>query len=206
MAASYTHAYIYLIREREFLLLNQPIYKIGRSEQHANRVIKRIATGYKKGSEIVLVLHTPLTMYKDVESVLKHMFCDRFKKHDDGTEYFEGDPIQMMRIINDVVCHSWSITSEPTISNLQRCLALWKLKLGGHRAYTEQNEALATSCIEKFQQSGLAVVEQFIEQMKRDRTDSCSHNKKIEADIESKILEKQQEIASAVRNLLRIGQ
>ena len=78
--AAYTDAYIYLIREREFLLLDQPVYKIGRSEQHADRTVQRIAKGYKKGSETLLTLRIPLGLYKDVESILKAMLWERFNK------------------------------------------------------------------------------------------------------------------------------
>lgn len=105
---NYTHAYIYLIREREFLLRNEQVFKIGRSAQFADRVIKRVATGYKKGSEIWLTIRCPILLYKEVESSLKSTFCHRFEKHGDGSEYFKGSPLDMIKLITDVVHNSWS--------------------------------------------------------------------------------------------------
>lgn len=111
---TYTHAYIYLIREREFIRLNEPVFKIGRGAQNADRVVKRVATGYKKGSEIWLTIRCPITLYKNVETSLKSMFCERFQKHGDGSEYFSGDPTRMIQIITDVVHNSWlQVETEP---------------------------------------------------------------------------------------------
>lgn len=105
---TYTHAYIYLIREREFLLRNEPVFKIGRGAQDADRIIKRVATGYKKGSEIWLTIRCPISTYKEVETSLKSTFRQRFQTHGDGSEYFEGDPTEMTQLISDTVNKSWS--------------------------------------------------------------------------------------------------
>ena len=103
-----THAYIYLIREREFLLRNEPVFKIGRGAQEADRVINRLAKGYKKGSEIWLAIRCPIADYKEVECALKSVFRERFTKHGDGSEYFIGDPTEMTKLITEVVHKSWS--------------------------------------------------------------------------------------------------
>ena len=105
---TYTHAYIYLIREREFLLRNEPVYKIGRGAQNADRIVKRVATGYKKGSEIWLAMRCPIATYKNVETSLKSIFGERFEKHGDGSEYFMGNPAEMVELITKIVNKSWS--------------------------------------------------------------------------------------------------
>ena len=105
---TYTHAYIYLIREREFLLRNEPVFKIGRGEQDADRIVKRVATGYKKGSEIWLTTRCPISLYKQAENTLKNTFRERFTEHGDGSEYFSGDPTEMVKIISSVVENCWS--------------------------------------------------------------------------------------------------
>lgn len=104
---TYTHAYIYLIREREFLLRDEPVFKIGRGAQDADRIVKRVATGYKKGSEIWLAIRCALSVYKEVENGLKTTFRERFEKHGDGSEYFIGDPTAMVQLITTVVNDSW---------------------------------------------------------------------------------------------------
>lgn len=104
---TYTHAYIYLIREREFLLRAEPVFKLGRGAQNPDRVIKRIAKGYKKGSEIWLTIRCPIYFYKDVETSLIKTFRQRFEKYRDGNEYFSGDPLEMMKVITDAVQDSW---------------------------------------------------------------------------------------------------
>lgn len=114
---TYTHAYIYLIREREFLLRNEPVYKIGRGEQDADRVIKRVAKGYKKGSEIWLTIRCPILQYKDVETSLKNTFRQRFSTHGDGSEYFQGNPREMIKIITEVVNDSWSTDEVLSLKN-----------------------------------------------------------------------------------------
>lgn len=49
-----------------------------------------------------------MSAYKDVEKVLKSTFRDKFKVHTDGSEYFEGDPTTMIKLITQIVHTSWS--------------------------------------------------------------------------------------------------
>lgn len=83
-----TVGYIYLLREREFLHNNLPVYKVGMTNQVANTRVKRLEH-YKKGSEIVLLTQIALKAI--------------FRRHSDGCEYFEGDKLRMTTIIQDIV-------------------------------------------------------------------------------------------------------
>jgi hypothetical protein len=90
--------YIYLIREREFIRLNEDTYKIGRTSQiPSNRLI-----AYPKGSEILFV-RTVLDS-KLIESVIKKQFANEFiKRKEYGNEYFSGDMNNMIRKINIII-------------------------------------------------------------------------------------------------------
>ena len=141
---NYTHAYIYLIREREFLVRDEPVFKIGRGEQDADRVVKRVATGYKKGSEIWLTIRCPISLYKQVESTLKSTFRDRFTQHGDGSEYFSGDPTEMIQIITRVVHNAWSELAvqqtEQGNSGVQTIINTIKQNLAEHRAFVQEEQ------------------------------------------------------------------
>ena len=91
-------SYIYLLREREFLRLNENVYKIGKTEQEPN---SRLA-GYPKGSEIILFINTIdcHTTEAKILDIFKNIFVQRI---DIGVEYFEGDKNYMVRIICDVI-------------------------------------------------------------------------------------------------------
>lgn len=144
---TYTHAYIYLIREREFLLRNEPVYKIGRGEQDADRVIKRVAKGYKKGSEIWLTIRCPILQYKDVETSLKNTFRQRFSTHGDGSEYFQGNPREMIKIITEVVNDSWSTDERRQAKNESIAQALKEINLHRNKVsmLEQQLQLLVTS-------------------------------------------------------------
>lgn len=94
--------YIYLIREREFLLLNQNIYKFGKTVQFPNNVIDRVKH-YKKGSEICLIIHCDHKEVDIIETSIKQSFRTKFIQHPDGHEFFEGDVDEMERIILDII-------------------------------------------------------------------------------------------------------
>jgi hypothetical protein len=96
-------SYIYLLRTREFLTLDKEIYKVGRTTQQANNTIRRL-TQYTKGSEIVMVLDVPKEKnVVAVETDIKRKFSEIFIKHDDGTEWFQGDVREMKKIIWQLV-------------------------------------------------------------------------------------------------------
>ena len=86
---------IYLLQTREFIQLNQPVYKIGRTNQPLEKRFKQ----YPKGSKL---LHNN-TCYNSVntETILLRYFKEQFKhRRDIGKEYFEGDPTKMIEIID----------------------------------------------------------------------------------------------------------
>lgn len=91
-------SYIYLLREREFLRLNENIYKIGKTEQEPNNRL----SGYPKGTEVILFINTDNchTMEDKLIYIFKNIFIQRT---DIGKEYFEGDKDYMVKIICDVI-------------------------------------------------------------------------------------------------------
>lgn len=91
-------SYIYLIREREFINKNEPVYKVGRTTQERGLTIERFKA-YKKGSEIIFLKSVCTTKVNSMENVIKTLFNEKFKKHNDGTEYFIGSPDEMCKII-----------------------------------------------------------------------------------------------------------
>jgi hypothetical protein len=97
------HAYIYLIQEREFYESNRSIYKVGRTCQQADNIIGRLKSGYKKGSLIYGLILCSSKHVNKIELTIKRAFAKKFIKHADGTEYFIGDPWNMLDIIYDTV-------------------------------------------------------------------------------------------------------
>lgn len=94
--------YIYLIREREFFLRKEDVYKIGMTIQAVTQRIRRL-DDYKKGSELILVAKCSAADVAAIERDLKRDFAAVFQRHSDGTEYFVGDPQMMARMINAAV-------------------------------------------------------------------------------------------------------
>jgi len=86
---------IYLLRTREFIQLNQPVYKMGRTDQPLEKRMK----GYPKGSQLLysdICCHTVNT-----ETIILRYFKTQFiHRKDIGKEYFEGDPNKMIEIIS----------------------------------------------------------------------------------------------------------
>ena len=77
--------YNYIIREREFIRMNEEVYKVGKCEDMSKRLKQ-----YPKGSELV-----KYATVKD-RHMSESLMIDDFKKHfkhrkDIGNEYFEGD-------------------------------------------------------------------------------------------------------------------
>lgn len=85
---------IYLLQTREFIQLNQPVYKMGRTDQPLEKRLK----GYPKGSKVLysdVCCHTVNT-----ETIILRYFRTEFiHRKDIGKEYFEGDPNKMIEII-----------------------------------------------------------------------------------------------------------
>lgn len=86
--------YIYLIRPREFLRLNESTYKIGKTTQHPNN---RLGT-YPLGSEICVVFS--VTDCHEMEKRLIRRFKQLFiHRKDYGAEYFTGSVYHMKMVI-----------------------------------------------------------------------------------------------------------
>lgn len=92
------NSYIYLIREREFITSKNEIYKIGRTTQEKSLRINRF-NAYKKGSEIILLKEVSNDYVIEIESKLIKQFNEKFIRHIDGTEYFEGNKNEMTQLI-----------------------------------------------------------------------------------------------------------
>lgn len=93
--------YIYLLIEREFISLNKPIYKIGRTNQSNNLRLKH----YPKGS--ILLLQIICSDCIKIETMLIRWFNIKYiSRKDIGNEYFEGDYHKMIIDIYDVCIKS----------------------------------------------------------------------------------------------------
>ena len=84
---------IYLLREREFIRLNEDIYKIGRSKH-----IKTRMNSYPKGSVIELMIGCSNSI--QCEKDLLAIFRSKYIEHKEyGAEYFEGNKLDMINTI-----------------------------------------------------------------------------------------------------------
>jgi len=90
--------YIYLLREREFIRLNEPTYKIGRTQQNP---YDRFSS-YPKGTEIILyiMVDDSVSLEKQVINTFKKMYEH---KKGYGNEYFSGNVSEMIKTIYSVV-------------------------------------------------------------------------------------------------------
>jgi len=90
--------YVYLIQERTAVVANQPIYKIGRSEQSNFTRFKGYAKGYR------VLLHMMCDNCRDTEAaIMKHFKCNYRQVTEYGAEYFEGDWKRMRNDIFNIV-------------------------------------------------------------------------------------------------------
>lgn len=89
------NGYIYLIQEREFKILKQPIYKIGMSCQ--SDPIKRVQH-YPKNSNLICIIK--VSEPRNVETALCKLLGEKFANRTDiGREYFEGNVRQITSLI-----------------------------------------------------------------------------------------------------------
>ena len=88
--------YIYLIKEREFIINNQNIYKIGKTKQENTKRINY----YPKGSSLLIQI---ICLDCDkFETLLLNIFSKKFiNRLDIGREYFEGNYDEMVKTITD---------------------------------------------------------------------------------------------------------
>lgn len=90
--------YIYLLRLREFIKTNEPIYKIGRTTQSGLNRFNQ----YPKGSEII-IFRKCIDCYT-MENALIKLFKSKYKyRKEYGNEYFEGIEEEMLRDINNIL-------------------------------------------------------------------------------------------------------
>ncbi len=87
--------YVYLLQEREFIKLQENVYKLGKTKQEN---LCRFYQ-YPKGSR--LIIQTSCYDCHKLEQQLLELFRTEFVQRTDiGSEYFEGNPIKMKEIIN----------------------------------------------------------------------------------------------------------
>lgn len=87
--------YIYLLQEREFIRLNEQVYKIGKTSQHN---LKRF-NQYPKSSK--LLIHITCNNCDMLEKKLIKLFKKTYiHKKEYGNEYFQGD---LKKMIQDIV-------------------------------------------------------------------------------------------------------
>jgi regulator of replication initiation timing len=112
--------YIYLIREREFIRLNEQTYKIGKTKNEPNTRL----SGYPKGSEVLLF--ESVLDCDTVERKIIERFREKFKLETDyGAEYFSGDPQEMKAEIHNITAEerersrAWCAEVDDKIKKLQ---------------------------------------------------------------------------------------
>ena len=96
-------AYIYLIREREFVRMNEQVYKHGKTRSRTVSLNVDRWRAYKKGSELILIKKVPVDHVDVIERKVTRTFSLHFERHPDGLEYYIGDPEEMTRIIDNVI-------------------------------------------------------------------------------------------------------
>lgn len=93
-------ASLYLLQEREHFNAKDNVYKIGKTKQEIG---KRISS-YPKGSNLILTLGISKLLLDEAEKELIKIFTGKYKlRNEIGSEYFEGDKFDMMKVIFDYV-------------------------------------------------------------------------------------------------------
>lgn len=91
---------MYLLKEREFCSLNQPVYKFGFSNDFTGRM-----KNYPKGS--IVLMSKRVNDGRQVEREVMCALCKRFKQRKDlGREYFEGPLREILAVCDAVVGRS----------------------------------------------------------------------------------------------------
>jgi hypothetical protein len=91
--AENTSGFIYVIHEREFMRMNESVFKVGQTINHSKRISK-----YPKGSELLFMCKVPDCIYveKNILQVLGTMFKQR---RDIGAEYFEANESELIDVV-----------------------------------------------------------------------------------------------------------
>ena len=115
--------YIYLLREREFIRLNEPTYKIGRTQQNP---YDRFSS-YPKGTEIILyiMVDDSVSLEKQVINTFKKIYEH---KKGYGNEYFSGNVSEMIKTIYSVVFKDEKSNNENKKIKEELDLTIEKLK------------------------------------------------------------------------------
>ena len=89
--------FIYLIRIRASVNIDEPVYKLGKT---SNNFSVRM-NGYDKGYETIVVLPISISKLDTLEILLLNKLEQKFRKRTDyGNEYFEGNYLEMCNIIS----------------------------------------------------------------------------------------------------------
>ena len=93
-------SYVYMLQEREFINLNEPVYKIGKTINPKSRFCS-----YPKGSEILFI--SLVSDCHQIEKDIIETFNDKFvHRNDIGKEYFQGDDMEMIQEIMEIIKNS----------------------------------------------------------------------------------------------------
>ena len=115
--------YIYLLREREFRRLDEPVWKPGRTVNIANRMRQ-----YPKGSELILALqvHDAVAVEREIMKLLA-AHPEIRRRTDIGAEYFEG-PFEVVQGIMLMMCarhgtpRSWKEDEDVGKEEIKECV------------------------------------------------------------------------------------
>lgn len=103
-------SYMYFLRTREHRLLGKPVYKVGRTTQEPDTIIKRLR-GYTKGSEVLCVVQCPNEFMDVAEKSILEQFRGLYGPGPDGNEDFVlptlADVIRGRRIVLETVQRCW---------------------------------------------------------------------------------------------------
>jgi hypothetical protein len=107
MSYNIEYNYIYLLQLREFVNAKQFIYKIGRTSKENNKRFHQ----YPKGSVLLcqIICSNCITIEKNLIQIFKEKFIH---SPDIGNEYFEGNYIDMIKIIYEKCIDSLSMNCE----------------------------------------------------------------------------------------------
>jgi hypothetical protein len=93
----YFNGVIYLLKEREFIMSKTSVYKVGKTTCMSKRMSK-----YPKGSYLMFS-HVCKDIHEAETKILELFDIDFEKRNDLGCEYFEGDMLAMIQVINKVL-------------------------------------------------------------------------------------------------------
>ena len=116
-----TNEHVYLLREREFIRTNEPIFKIGKTTQKINRRF----SGYPKNSEIYFVLK--VTCCDTFETSMIRIFDQKFHQETTiGREYYRGDISHMIQTIVEIYqrTETTSLDTTPILSSFEKDLII----------------------------------------------------------------------------------